>query len=240
VALRSEGWLLEGYSLGLQKLDEAVGIVRPGTNLMVVGPPMSSKDLVVQRIIEQGLNSGEAVVLVETRMPAESILEHYTRRGTDISKLAVVDCMSRTLGISSEEAELILRATSPVDLTGIGVRISKLFEKFWRDGSKSIRLVVDSLSTILMYSNLQTVFRFLHVFTGRIKAAGALGVYTLDAGMYDEKTIATLKQLFDAMIEIKQEGDKEFVRAVGLTPSPTPWFECGIDVDEEVGISGGD
>ena len=231
---------MEGYSLGLQKLDEAVGTLAPGTNLMIVGPPMSTKEAVVQKIIEQGLKNGEGVVLVETRMPAESILEQYKKRGTDVSRLAIVDCICRTLGISSEETDTIQRAASAVDLTGIGVRISKFFERFWRGGPKEIRLVVDSLSTILMYSNLQTVFRFLHVFTGRIKAAGALGVYSIDSGMYDDRTIATLKQLFDGMIEIKQDQEREFIRVAGITPSPTPWFECRMDKSEGVIVSGGD
>jgi len=231
---------LEGYSLGLQNLDEAVGTLAPGTNLMIVGPPMSVKEAVVQKLMEHGLSSGEGIVLVETRVPAESVLEQFKRGGVDTSRLAIVDCISRTLGTSAEESELIQRAASPVDLTGIGVRISKFFEYFWRGGTKEVRLVVDSLSTILMYSNLQTVFRFLHVFTGRIKTAGALGVYSIDAGMYDERTIATLKQLFDGMVEIKQDEDREFIRIVGLTPSPTPWLECKVDESEGVIVSGGD
>jgi hypothetical protein len=80
-----------------------------------------------------------------------------------------------------------------------------------------------------MYSNIQTVFRFLHVFTGRIKSTGALGIYVIESGMHDEQAIATLKQLFDGMIEIKSENDKNFIRVVGLSPKPTPWFEYEIE-----------
>jgi hypothetical protein len=80
-----------------------------------------------------------------------------------------------------------------------------------------------------MYSNIQTVFRFLHVFTGRIKAAGSIGIYVLESGMHDEQAISTLKQLFDGMIEIKAENDKYFIRVVGLSPKPTNWLEYEID-----------
>jgi hypothetical protein len=80
-----------------------------------------------------------------------------------------------------------------------------------------------------MYSNIQTVFRFLHVFTGRIKAAGALGIYMIESGMHDEQAIATLKQLFDGLIEIKSENDKNLIRIVGVSPKPTPWFEYEIE-----------
>ena len=80
-----------------------------------------------------------------------------------------------------------------------------------------------------MYSNIQTVFRFLHVFTGRIKSAGALGIYVIESGMHDEQSIATLKQLFDGMIEIKFENDRNFIRVVGFSSKPTSWFEYEIE-----------
>jgi hypothetical protein len=47
--------------------------------------------------------------------------------------------------------------------------------------------------------------------------------------MHDEQAIATLKQLFDGLIEIKSENDKNLIRIVGVTPKPTPWFEYEIE-----------
>lgn len=46
--------------------------------------------------------------------------------------------------------------------------------------------------------------------------------------MHDEQDISTMKQLFDGMIEIKNENDKHFIRVVGLSPKPTSWFEYEI------------
>ena len=92
-----------------------------------------------------------------------------------------------------------------------------------------IQLHINSLSAILMYSNIQTVFRFMHVFTGRIKAAGAMGIFVVDSGMHDDHTIATLKQLFDGIIEIKEENDKKYIRTVGLSSKPTPWLEYEVE-----------
>ena len=135
--------------------------------------------------------------------------------------------------MGSPDTENIKRASSPVDLTGIGVKISQFLEDFLvKKKVGRIRLCINSLSTILMYSNLQTVFRFLHVFTGRVKAAGGFGLYVVEDEMHDPQTIATLKQLFDGMIEIKAVGDAYAMRIVGLTSKPTPWFEYGIEGSE--------
>ena len=81
----------------------------------------------------------------------------------------------------------------------------------------------------MMYSNVQTVFRFLHVLTSRIKAAKGLGIFVIDSGMHDEKTIVTLKQLCDGIIEIKSENDRNFIRITGISPKATQWFEYKID-----------
>jgi hypothetical protein len=147
-----------------------------------------------------------------------------------MSRIGIVDCVSKTLGGTAIENANIKIASSPVDLTGIGVKISQFLEEFFmKKNNQKIQLHINSLSTILMYSNIQTVFRFLHVFTGRIKAAGALGIYMIESGMHDEQAIATLKQLFDGLIEIKSENDKNLIRIVGVSPKPTPWFEYEIE-----------
>jgi len=200
------------YKLGISRLDELIGDIKSGTNIMMIGPPISGKDDITNIIAYQGLLDANAAVIVSTREPGNNVLEWFERYNLDIpmDRIGIVDCVTRTLGFGAPDTDNIKMASSPVDLT-------------------ETRLCINSLSTILMYSNLQTVFRFLHVFTGRIKAANALGIYVIEEGMHDEKTIVTLKQLFDGMIEIRESEEGYQMRAVGFTPKPTPWFDYEID-----------
>jgi len=187
------------YKLGISKLDEWIGNIKSGTNIMMIGPPISGKDDIANIIAYQGLRDSNAAVIVSTREPGNNVLEWFERYNLDVpmDRIGIVDCVTRTLGFGAPDTDNIKMASSPVDLTGIGVKISQFFEHFWMEMQlHETRLCINSLSTILMYSNLQTVFRFLHVFTGRIKAANALGIYVIEEGMHDEKTIVTLKQLF--------------------------------------------
>lgn len=223
---------MSGYSLGIKELDDLIGEIRVGTNIMVIGPPMSGKDEIINSIIYNGLKNKESAVVVSTRDPGERIFNWFSQHNLDIddSNIGIVDCVTKTLGMGAVDTEKIKRASSPVDLTGIGVKISQFFEEFlMKKNIQEMRLCINSLSTILMYSNIQTVFRFLHVFTGRIKAANALGIYVVEDGMHDPQTIATLKQLFDGMIEIKSRDDDFLLRVLGLTSKPTPWFDYEID-----------
>jgi len=60
-----------------------------------------------------------------------------------------------------------------------------------------------------MYSDLQTVFRFLHVFTGRIQSVDGLGLYVIDSSAHDDQTMNTLKQLFDGVVRLDEDGERE-------------------------------
>ncbi|UZE92337.1 MAG: recombinase RecA [Methanosarcinales archaeon] len=221
------------YDLGIPELDKALGGIQSGTNVVLVGPPMCGKDILVKQILHAGLRDGDGVILVSTGEPGESIFKWCEQHKLGIenykNRFGIVDCVSKTLGMDVSDTQNIKRASSPVDLTGIGVKISQFFEQFYvKDKLSKARLAVDSLSTMLMYSNLQTVFRFLHVFTGRIKAADALGIYVLEAGMHDDKTVATLKKLFDGVIEIKEENGEFFIKTAGMGSTPGKWMKYEI------------
>ncbi|MFA4957406.1 MAG: ATPase domain-containing protein [Candidatus Methanoperedens sp.] len=224
---------MSDYTTGIKELDDAIGGIRKGSNIMLIGPPMSGKEILLNHIMYYGAAKNEnAIITVATRESATHILEWFQANNLSLpmSRIGIVDCVSKTMGVTTVENANIKIASSPVDLTGIGVKISQFLEEFFmKKNNQKIQLHINSLSTILMYSNIQTVFRFLHVFTGRIKAAGALGIYVIESGMHDEQAIATLKQLFDGMIEIKSENDKNLIRIIGVSPKPTPWFEYEIE-----------
>ena len=220
------------YSLGIKELDDIIGGIRGGTNLMLIGPPMSGKEDIINHVMYSGLLKGDASIIVSTREPGEDLLEWFEqfKNNIDMLPIGIVDCVTKTLGIGALDTIHIKRASSPVDLTGIGVRISQYFEYFcMKKQVPGVRLCINSLSTILMYSNIQTVFRFLHVFTGRVKAVKGLGIYIVEDEMHDQQTIATLKQLFDGMVEIKAIDSGHAMRVIGLTPKPTPWFYSEVD-----------
>jgi len=231
---------MTSYSLGIEELDSIIGEIREGSNLMVIGPPMSGKEDVAYHILKNGLKRQESSVIVSTREPGEHVLEWFTSfdKTLPVSNIGIVDCVTKTLGMAADDTDNIKRASSPVDLTGIGVRISQFFEQFWmkRQISHNI-LCINSVSTILMYSNIQTVFRFMHVFTGRIKAIKGLGLFVVEDQMHDSRTIATLKQLYDGMIEVQEENGSHYLRAVGISSKPTPWFEYLVE-DGSISIQG--
>jgi len=225
-----------GYVFGVDKLNTAGGEIAPGTNMMLIGPAMSGKSVFARNFLYGNLKQG-AAIFISTKDTGENILDWFNANNMEIdpSKFGIVDCVSRTLGMDAyvEDTENIKRVSSPFDLTGISVKVNEFLEYFWKEQNiKSICIVVESLSTLLMYSNVLTVFRFLHVFTSRIKSVGATCLYVLEEGMHEPQIMATLKQFFQGVVALQEEGGKKTVRIIGSPRSAGPFaFEIeGVNV----------
>lgn len=97
---------------------------------------------------------------------------------------------------------------NPSDLTGIGIELSELLSGMATaaDDSEHIAVCFNGITSLLQYADLQRAFRFLHVVTGRVKTVGGIGHYHLDPEAHDPQTLATLKGLFDAVIEVEADG----------------------------------
>ncbi len=214
------------YELGVPGLDSQVGEVDEGTNLLVVGGSADSKNRIGRAVVARGVERGDAVIRVSTRYTTDELLEDYSDLDFDPSKFGVVDSVSHSLGDDVEESATVKHTSSPSDVTGIGIKVSDLIERFQEDPDvEHTRLYMDSISTLLMYSELQTVFRFLHVLTGRVRSIGGLGVYTMDPDMHDERDYSTLVQLFDATIELRDEDALEARVTGGLDAD---WTELDV------------
>jgi len=201
-------------------------------NIMVIGPPLVGKSIFVRNIVCEKVSNGFGGVYITTKDTAETVLDWF--RKFDLSDIKIIDCVSRTIFSDAPDTDDIKRV-SIMDLTGISVRINMFLERFWKSGRRDVVIAFDSISTVLMYLNPQTVFRFLHVLTNRIKSFGALAFYTVDENMHDERTIAMLKQLFNGVIELKDEGNRRVFRYI--SPSiRTEWREFNI-VDDRLEVS---
>ncbi len=230
------------YELGIPDIDDALGGgIRGGTNILVLGPPMSGKDTIINNIIYHGLASKEAAIIVSTEESGEDMLEWFSNSGMSVDAymnlFGIVDCVSATLGLDVKDTASIRRVSGPMNLTKISVNITNYFNEFWmKRGVRKARLCVNSLSTMLMYTNLQAIFRFLHVHTRRIKTANSIGFYIVEDGVHDAQTMETFKQLFDGIIKVEVEEGHQFMQIIGLTPQPTKWYEFAIDDDNKLNI----
>lgn len=176
-----------------------------GTSVLVSGDASQARERVYDAVAE-GLADGEAAVFISTNKSPRRILEALGER-IDIpaERFAIVDVSGD--GDDGEIDGVSVRAVgSPGDLTGLSLAFAKQLQLLEERGAATeARVVIDSVSTLLMYADVQTVFRFLHVFTSRLDSAGLFGIFTLQPGMHDEQETNTIRTLFDSEATIEEE-----------------------------------
>lgn len=183
----------------------------PGTNILVRGPPLTGKRRLAMEALASGSRQGDGAVVVGTRDTADRVRSDYEKLFTGeadrASTLGVIDAVTEHIGQSVPDDRNTKYTTSPSDVTSIGVKFSEFVQSYYTDREiERTRVLVDSLTPLLVYSNLQTVFRFVHVFTSRVDNAGALGLYTVTSTAHDDEALNTLTQLFDGTVELTEAG----------------------------------
>ncbi|WP_231727763.1 DUF835 domain-containing protein [Haloferax profundi] len=133
--------------------------------------------------------------------------DHWERRlGVRPTELVVVT--SETRDPDAVGADTVEQVTSPSDLTGLGMLATKHLGR-WDDSADGPTplVVLDSLTILFQYADLQAIFRFLHALTTRLANSNAHGVFFLDPMTQDDKTVHTLASLFDAVAERTDNGE---------------------------------
>ncbi|WP_276300838.1 RAD55 family ATPase [Halorussus lipolyticus] len=200
--------------------------VEPGTNLLVSGATMAGTRDLALRLVTAGNERDEGMVLVTTNKGGEKVLSECDRLcgGVERDRFGIVDCVSKQHG-RERFSERIETVSSPGDLTGIGIEFSGLYQTIHRASAERVRAGLYSLSTLLMYSEFQTVSRFVHTVSGRIAATDGLGVFLIDPSTQDERVVSTMTQLCDGRIDVRErDGDRE-LRVRGLSGHSREWTE---------------
>lgn len=134
-----------------------------------------------------------------------------------------MDCVSKKQG-REQTSERIETVSSPGDLTGIGIEFSGLYQNVHQETTERVRAGLFSLSTLLMYTEFQTVSRFVHTVAGRIAATDGLGVFLIDPATQDERVVNTITQLCDGRVDVRERGDgTREMRVRGLADQPREW-----------------
>lgn len=191
----------------------------PGTTLFVGGEEINAAEDLALSLALREREAGEGAIIVSTNTTSDRMLDRCGQLSlaADPETVGAIDCS----GTASEDprAAAIETVSSPQDLTGLGIEFSRLYERLYRSEVRKLRTGFVSVSPLLMYNDLRTVFRFLHSLTSRISGVNGLGVFVLDPAAHDDQTNNMLAQLSDGRVEVR-DGE---LRVRGLPDQPTEW-----------------
>lgn len=171
-----------------------------GASLLITGPSTVSNESVLDVVVPE---SDERSVVITMNTGAETIVRELERRGANREQIGIIDC---TNAESDVDGVRVRNLNSPGDLTGISLEFAKLLGQGADDESLRARVGFASISTALMYTELRTMFRFLHVFTARIRSGEMFGAFSLDPTMHEEKAHNTIRAVFDCEANLNDDG----------------------------------
>jgi KaiC/GvpD/RAD55 family RecA-like ATPase len=224
---------------GVRRLDDLLEGGLPATSTsLVYGPPFLGKEVLARMYLLHGLSMGQPGILVLTGQATSDAREQLAAmnpRYPEWEKQGLVhfvDTYSKTIGAEDDfaQAEYVDGA---VNLNAVSLAVNNAQRRVLAShpalgpgGEPLHRLVLDSVSTLVTYTNAQTTFRFLQVLVGKAKRAGATSLLLLQAGMHTDAEVQTFKHLADGVVEVRSDGPANLlhVQGVGITDT-RGWVE---------------
>jgi hypothetical protein len=190
--------------------DEDTGFA--GENVLVLASADDSRvaEYCAERLDRRGAPSPNALLVSLDESPDrrfDAVVGHGSGRPAGV---AVVGC-DGTRGAAAASAGTghgpglapgpwVATVGSPSDLTGLGVRIRQALSN-WEHDAAPVEVCFHDLDTLLGHVDDRAAFRFCHAVTRHVRSVGATSHFHLDPDAVSERTLNTLRPLFDRVVD---------------------------------------
>ena len=169
---------------------------------MLVGPLGSGKTTYAEAFLAEGIELGFPAVFVTTDVSPRVIRNDMSRHGWVIEEqeasgqFVFIDGYSERMGAQKSASARSL--TKVDDISELGIVLSEVLEEL-----VVARVVVDSLSTLILHSSPTTMPQAVQRMSGRVTQSSHSIMYILEEGVHEEKTYATFSYLADAVLRFR-------------------------------------
>lgn len=216
---------------------ELAALKREGCNVLVVNDPGGS-DAACERLLG-GSDLDRRHVFVPTTTSVSHVLERHEPRRTDPAYFGIVDASTATRNAaqtapspgSAAQIDAGSAWYSSLDDLGdadalfrqIDDHLNRVSEE--AESPSEVRFCIDSLDPFFDAMPDETLFRFLHAVTSRVREERGLGHCHIAAGV-DPDAVATIEPLFDATIYVESTDEGTVKQRWQLHDSGqvTDWF----------------
>ena len=205
---------------GISKLDVSLkGGIPERTSILLLGPPKSGKTTFGMHYLSEGLKNKEYGICILTNNFPEDFTKQLERFGSlnpvlQNGLLRFVDCYSIQVGVAKTDTLFIIRVNGPTALNEISISLSAILNSLPKNSVK--RILVDSISTLLLYNSSSMVSELVQKINGKSKAHNANLLFTVEEGSHKETDIATLSSMSDCIFHMKEENRKTIFEIKGF------------------------
>jgi len=176
--------------------------IPPQDNAVVL---ISSKSENHARVVTATLDTlinkrGMGGVYISVSRPSDAIIATMQSAGIASDDIQFIDCISQMTGkIRPERQENIVYVENPSSLEEVSMYLDKVMAKV---DNKRRFIIMDSLSSLLIYNNEKSVKEFAHFIINRIRLEKTTGVILSIEKKEAEELVKTLAPMCDAEIRI--------------------------------------
>ena len=183
--------------------DEVAG----ASTVLVIESAGADTDGICHAFYPEGRVRETSLLVVSLTESAESHIDAagdgdrpFPRKLTVISTEDRVGTTRTESGAAGDSRNVAVRSVKdPSDLPKLGMSITEVLRE-WSDDE--ILICFDSLTELLRSVELDRVYRFVHVLTDRLVELDTRMHIHVDAQACDDRTLATLRSLFDTVVEV--------------------------------------
>jgi len=161
----------------------------PDKFVISVATSVEKYSTVDMALLEYLVMKNKAVgIYVTMNKPYETLVNMLSKSNVDIRRLFFVDTISNVIGRAHNNANNCVTIQSPSALTQLGIVITKACSS-----RKMGFLVLDSLSTMLVYNDSKAIVKFSHFLINQLRKYNLTGVILslnkeADGQMFDSVT----------------------------------------------------
>jgi archaellum biogenesis ATPase FlaH len=116
-----------------------------------------------------------AGVYVTINRPYSKILSELQAKNIDTNSVIFIDALTKTVGGSAINSEKCLYLNHINDLTELGIIITSAMKAL--SSKERYFVLIDSITTMLIYNDPQAVSKFLHFITAKFRLLNANGIF---------------------------------------------------------------
>jgi KaiC/GvpD/RAD55 family RecA-like ATPase len=182
--------------------------------VLVLSKPLEGKKEFIENYARNAVKDNKALLFVLTDKNPGQLKQELLKDKVFFKIIYFVDCYSQQAGLNLQKSDNIKYVSGPLALNELSIAVSDFQREFLKKEAPHL-IILDSLSTLLMYSNAEAIARFLQVFIAKIRNLKGEVIFTIEQGMHDEKAVVTIEHLMDSVIEVKKEGHKLLTKENG-------------------------
>lgn len=153
-------------------------------------------------LLKHFLNTKKAFcVYVTVAKPYQTMLNILEKNKIKTDKIFFIDCITPVSAGGGMQRVGNCVFCQPQSLTNISITLTAALQSLPKESERV--LVLDTISTLMLYNEAGTVTRFVHSLTGKMRQWGVKSIILTLEEETDKKVLSQLSQFVDKVIEVK-------------------------------------